>query len=156
MKTNLIKTELTLAQILNPQLNGGYHFNAQDLETFCPIINLLKLEIDQEPNQPLDQYQLGMLEYITPHLEQIITKTNIPDYCQLISIDTKEQDYEGIHIWTFALKTSNLIDYEPSIIDDLTNSFKEIFTYDPEACPNHTPKISYMNGLFIILVPFTC
>lgn len=25
MKTNLIKTELTHAQILNPQLNGGYY-----------------------------------------------------------------------------------------------------------------------------------
>lgn len=155
METNLIKTELTHAQILNPQLNGGYHFNAQDLETFCPIIHLLKLETDQDYNQPQEEYQLGMLEYITPHLEQIITKTNIPDYCQLISIDTQEHDYEGTHIWTFAL-TSDLMDYEPSLIDDLTISFKEIFTYDSEACFNHTPKISYMNGLFIILVPYTC
>lgn len=154
METNLIKTELTPAQILNPQLNRGYHLNAQDLETFCPIIHLLKLEIDQEP-QPQEEYQLGMLEYITPHIEQIITKTNIPDYCQLISIDTMEHDYEGTHIWTFAL-TSDLMDYEPSLIDNITDSFKDIFTYDPEACPNHTPKISYMNGLFIILVPYTC
>lgn len=155
METNLIKTELTPAQILNPQLNGGYHFNAQDLETFCPIIHLLKLETDQEP-QPQEEYQLGMLEYITPYIEEIITKTDIHDYCQLISIDTKEQDYEGTHIWTFALTSDLLIDYEPSLIDNLTDSFKEIFTYDPEACPNHTPKIHYLNGLFIILVPFTC
>lgn len=31
MKTNLIKTELTLAQILNHQLNWGYQPNAKDL-----------------------------------------------------------------------------------------------------------------------------
>lgn len=65
MKTNLIKTELTLAQILNHQLNWGYQPNAKDLDNLCPIIHLSKLEIDQEDNQPLDQYQLGMLEYIT-------------------------------------------------------------------------------------------
>lgn len=68
MKTNLIKTELTLAQILNHQLNWGYQPNAKDLDNLCPIIHLSKLEIDQEDNQPLDQYQLGMLEYITPHI----------------------------------------------------------------------------------------
>lgn len=38
MKTNLIKTELTPAQILNPQLNGGYYINAKDLDNLCPII----------------------------------------------------------------------------------------------------------------------
>lgn len=67
MKTNLIKTELTLAQILNHQLN------AKDLDNLCPIIHLSKLEIDPEDNQPLDQYQLGMLEYITPHIAYLIT-----------------------------------------------------------------------------------
>ncbi len=56
MKTNLIKTELTLAQILNHQLNWGYQPNAKDLDNLCPIIHLSKLEIDQEDNQPLDQY----------------------------------------------------------------------------------------------------
>lgn len=40
MKTNLIKTELTHAQILNPQLNGGYYLNAKDLDNLCPIIVL--------------------------------------------------------------------------------------------------------------------
>lgn len=35
MKTNLIKTELTHAQILNPQLNGGYYLNAKDLDNLC-------------------------------------------------------------------------------------------------------------------------
>lgn len=42
MKTNLIKTELTPAQILNPQLNGGYYLNAKDLDNLCPIIHLSK------------------------------------------------------------------------------------------------------------------
>lgn len=37
METNLIKTELTPAQILNPQLNGGYYLNAKDLDNLCPI-----------------------------------------------------------------------------------------------------------------------
>ena len=68
MKTNLIKTELTLTQILNHQLNWGYQPNAKDLDNLCPIIHLSKLEIDPKDNQPLDQYQLGMLEYITPHI----------------------------------------------------------------------------------------
>lgn len=72
MKTNLIKTELTLAQILNHQLNWGYQPNAKDLDNLCPIIHLSKLEIDQEDNQPLDQYQLGMLEYITPHIAYLL------------------------------------------------------------------------------------
>ncbi len=79
MKTNLIKTELTHAQILNPQLNGGYYLNAKDLDNLCPIIHLSKLEIDQEDNQPLDQYQLGMLEYITPHIAYLCY------YCSLRS-----------------------------------------------------------------------
>lgn len=122
MKTNLIKTELTLAQILNHQLNWGYQPNAKDLDNLCPIIHLSKLEIDQEDNQPLDQYQLGMLEYITPHIAYL---TTIAPYVQLISIETKERDYEGIHIWTFALKTPNLMDYEPSMIDTLTDTFKD-------------------------------
>lgn len=40
MKTNLIKTELTLAQILNNhQLNWGYQPNAKDLDNLCPIIH---------------------------------------------------------------------------------------------------------------------
>lgn len=39
MRTNLIKTELTHAQILNPQLNGGYYLNAKDLDNLCPIIH---------------------------------------------------------------------------------------------------------------------
>lgn len=59
MKTNLIKTELTIAQILNHQLNWGYQPNAKDLDNLCPIIHLSKLEIDQEDNQPLDQYLYG-------------------------------------------------------------------------------------------------
>ena len=59
MKTNLIKTELTHAQILNHQLNWGYQPNAKDLDNLCPIIHLSKLEIDQEDNQPLDQYLYG-------------------------------------------------------------------------------------------------
>lgn len=152
MKTNLIKTELTPAQILNPQLNGGYYLNAKDLDNLCPLIHLSKLEIDQESNQPLDQYQLGMLEYITPHIAYLAT---IAPYVQLISIETRERDYEGTHIWSFAL-TSDLIDYEPSMLDTLTDTFKECFPYDPEACPNHAPKVYYINGLFIIIVPFTC
>lgn len=78
MKTNLIKTELTPTQILNPQLNGGYYLNAKDLDNLCPLIHLSKLEIDQESNQPLDQYQLGMLEYITPHIAYL-------DYCSIRS-----------------------------------------------------------------------
>lgn len=73
MKTNLIKTELTHAQILNHQLNWGYQPNAKDLDNLCPIIHLSKLEIDPEDNQPLDQYQLGMLEYITPHIAYLNT-----------------------------------------------------------------------------------
>lgn len=163
MKTNLIKTELTLAQILNHQLNWGYRPNAKDLDNLCPIIHLSKLEIDQEDNQPLDQYQLGMLEYITPHIAYLAT---IAPYVQLISIETKERDYEGIHIWTFALKTPNLMDYEPSmidlmnyepsLIDTLTDTFKECFPYDSQACFNHSPQIKYLNGLFTIIVPFTC
>lgn len=153
MKTNLIKTELTPAQILNPQLNGGYYLNAKDLDNLCPLIHLSKLEIDQEDNQPLDQYQLGMLEYITPHIAYL---TTIAPYVQLISIETKERDYEGIHIWTFALKTPNLMDYEPSMIDTLTDTFKECFPYDSQACFNHSPQIKYLNGLFTIIVPFTC
>lgn len=72
MKTNLIKTELTPTQILNPQLNGGYYLNAKDLDNLCLLIHLSKLEIDQESNQPLDQYQLGMLEYITPHIAYLL------------------------------------------------------------------------------------
>lgn len=48
MKTNLIKTELTHAQILNPQLNGGYYLNAKDLDNLCPIIHLSKLEINPQ------------------------------------------------------------------------------------------------------------
>ena len=41
MKTNLIKTELTLAQILNHQLNWGYQPNAKDLDNLCPQIKYL-------------------------------------------------------------------------------------------------------------------
>lgn len=117
MKTNLIKTELTLAQILNHQPN------AKDLDNLCPIIHLSKLEIDQEDNQPLDQYQLGMLEYLIIILQYL---TTIAPYVQLISIETKERDYEGIYIWTFALKTPNLMDYEPSMIDTLTDTFNRL------------------------------
>lgn len=155
--TNLIKTTLTPAQILNQNLNGGYNLKyiAKAIENFCPTIHLTKLETDQDAQSP-NSYQLGALEYITPYIEEIITKTNIADYAWLTAIATHERDYEGTHIWSFALKTSNLIDYEPSIIDDLTNTFKEIFTYDSEACFNHAPQIHYLNGLFIILVPFTC
>lgn len=156
MKTNLIKTELTHAQILNHQLNWGYQPNAKDLENLCPIIHLSKLEIDQEDNQPLAQYQLDMLEYITPHIAYLNYCTTIAPYVQLISIETKEWDHEGIHIWTFALKTPNLMDYEPSMIDTLTDAFKECFPYDSQACFNHSPQINYLNGLFTIIVPFTC
>lgn len=141
MKTNLIKTELTLAQILNHQLN------AKDLDNLCPIIHLSKLEIDQEDNQPLDQYQLGMLEYITPHIAYLAT---IAPYVQLISIETKERDYEGIHIWTLALKTPNLMDYEPSMIDTLTDTFKECFPYDSQACFNHSPQIKYLRWCYLL------
>ncbi len=94
-----------------------------------------------------------MLEYITPHIAYLAT---IAPYVQLISIETKERDYEGIHIWTFALKTPNLMDYEPSMIDTLTDTFKECFPYDSQACFNHSPQIKYLNGLFTIIVPFTC
>lgn len=153
MKTNLIKTELTSAQILNPQLNGGHYLNAQDLNNLCPFIHLLKLEINQDHNQSPDEYQLGMLEYITPYIAYLIP---IAPYVQLISIDTKEQDYEGVHIWTLALNNPNLMDYEPSLIDNLMDTFKECFPYDSEACYNHKPQINYTNGLFIIIIPFTC
>lgn len=57
---------------------------------------------------------------------------------------------------TFALKTPNLMDYEPSMIDTLTDTFKECFPYDSQACFNHSPQIKYLNGLFTIIVPFTC
>ena len=134
-------------------LIGAINLMPKTWITFAPIIHLSKLEIDQEDNQPLDQYQLGMLEYITPHIAYLAT---IAPYVQLISIETKERDYEGIHIWTFALKTPNLMDYEPSMIDTLTDTFKECFPYDPQTCFNHSPQIKYLNGLFTIIVPFTC
>ena len=70
-----------MLKILNHQLNWGYQPNAKDLDNLCPIIHLSKLEIDPEDNQPLDQYQLGMLEYITPHIAYlaltIVLKSNI-------------------------------------------------------------------------------
>lgn len=51
---------------------------------------------------------------------------------------------------------SNLMDYEPSMIDTLTDTFKECFPYDSQACFNPSPQIKYLNGLFTIIVPFTC
>lgn len=121
--------------------------------TFALLFIYPNWKLTPEDNQPLDQYQLGMLEYITPHIAYLAT---IAPYVQLISIETKERDYEGIHIWTFALKTPNLMDYEPSMIDTLTDTFKECFPYDSQACFNHSPQIKYLNGLFTIIVPFTC
>lgn len=41
MKTNLIKTELTHAQILNPQLNGGYYLNPKSWYTIIQMKNTL-------------------------------------------------------------------------------------------------------------------
>lgn len=90
--------------------------------TFALLFIYPNWKLTPEDNQPLDQYQLGMLEYITPHIAYLAT---IAPYVQLISIETKERDYEGIHIWTFALKTPNLMDYEPSMIDTLTDTFKD-------------------------------
>lgn len=48
------------------------------------------------------------------------------------------------------------MDYEPSMIDTLTDTFKEAFPYDSQACFNHSPQIKYLNNLFTIIVPFTC
>lgn len=46
--------------------------------------------------------------------------------------------------------------YQPSMIDTLTDTFKECFPYDSQACFNPSPQIKYLNGLFTIIVPFTC
>lgn len=43
-----------------------------------------------------------------------------------------------------------------SLIINLTDTFKECFPYDSQACFNHSPQIKYLNGLFTIIVPFTC
>lgn len=157
MKTNVLKTELTPAQILNPELNGDYCLEglANNLESFCPLLHLLKLEINDYIHQSLNDYQLGMLEYITPHIEQILTQTNIADYLELISIDTKEQDYEGVHIWTFALKDPYAPEKDPTLINTLTNHFNEVFPYDSQISL-HSPIIQFFSDLFVVIIPYTC
>lgn len=155
MKTNVIKTQLTKNQILNPQLNGGYNLDASLIGNLCPDISLLQVELSNEP-QSQESYQIGMLEYITPIINQMANETIIPDYMQLISIDTKLQDYAGIHIWTFALNDSDALDDDDTLEPTLTDCFKECFPYDSEACFGHSPQIKCLNNLFYIVVPFTC
>lgn len=109
MKTNVLKTQLTQNQILKHSINWGYNPDANLIGNLCPDISLLQVEISEEP-QSLKSYQMGMLEYITPIINKMANKTIIPDYMQLISIDTKLQDYSGIHIWTFALNNPEDLD----------------------------------------------
>lgn len=97
-----------------------------------------------------------MLEYITPIINQMVNETIIPDYTSLISIDTKIQDYSGIHIWTFALNNPEDLDNDETLKPTLIDCFKECFPYDSEACFAHAPQIKCLNGLFYIVVPFNC
>lgn len=43
MKTNVIKTQLTQNQILNPQINGGYNLDANNIKDLCQNISLLQV-----------------------------------------------------------------------------------------------------------------
>ena len=155
MKTNVIKTQLTQNQILKHSINWGYNPDANLIGNLCPDISLLQVELSEEP-QSLESYQMGMLEYITPIINKMANETIIPDYMQLISIDTKLQDYSGIHIWTFALNNPKDLDDDDTLEPTLIDCFKECFPYDSEACFAHGPQIKCLNDLFIILVPFTC
>ena len=155
MKTNVLKTQLTKNQILKHSINWGYNPDANLIGNLCPDISLLQVELSEEP-QSLESYQMGMLEYITPIINKMANETIIPDYMQLISIDTKLQDYSGIHIWTFALNNPKDLDDDDTLEPTLIDCFKECFPYDSEACFAHSPQIKCLNDLFIILVSFTC
>lgn len=156
MKTTILNSELTNQMFLNMSKNRGYNLNqfADKLMQFAPQVHLLDITIAND-TQSLEDYQQAMLEYTTPLIEQMLEQTIIPDRTTLISIDTKQNDDMGFHIWTFALNNIEDFDEDETSEVTLTECFKDIFPYDPQACFGHAPQIRYCNGLFYILHPFT-
>lgn len=99
----------------------------------------------------------GMLDYVTPIINKMLTETSIPHYCTLQAITTFEnpETYSGNHTWLFQLNNPDDIDNDETLEDTLTNAFKQIFPFDPEASMI-APNIFFDGNYFTVIVPYTC
>lgn len=166
METNFIVTELSAQQIIEQvELNCDMHaINSpknweQKLSAFInPPLRLSQIETQapDEDYQSQDSYQLGMLEYISYLIGQMLNETPIPDHTTLMSIQTYSNYWFGIHTWTFALNNIEELDKDETLLTTLIECFHDIFPYDSEACFGSAPQVYYCNGAFTIIVPFTC
>lgn len=103
-----------------------------------------------------DPQPQGIIDYINPTLKQIET-TIIPEHCTLWAISTFEnpESYSGHHTWVFQIDNPDEIEDNDPLREYLTNTLKQIFSFDPEASMI-APNVFYDGNYFTITVPYTC
>lgn len=104
-----------------------------------------------------DPQSQGILDYINPILKELESSTVIPKHCTLIAISTFEnpESYAGHHTWVFQINNPDEVEDNDPLKEYLTNAFKTIFPFDPEASIL-APNIYYEGNYFTITVPYTC
>lgn len=101
-------------------------------------------------------YPQGIREFITPYLEELQNKTIIPDYLTLVSIQTIDNQDDGVHILTFTINNPETFDDDDTAEITCLECLRDIFPYDPEACFGQAPLIKRITTVFMVTVPFTC
>lgn len=99
----------------------------------------------------------GMLDYVTPILNQMLDETIILKHCHLLAISTFEnpESYAGNHSWVFQITNPDEIEDNDSLKEHIIKDLKKIFPFDPEASMI-APNIFFDGNYFTVIVPYTC
>lgn len=98
---------------------------------------------------------MAIATYIADYLEEL-NNAKITNHFQLSITITTENETEGTHTWIFQPKQG--IDYtelSTRTINMYLSELKAIFPIDPDVSLQE-PNISYINGTFTVIIPWTC
>lgn len=91
---------------------------------------------------------IGYSKYIIPILEAI-QNTSLTNYeLHLASITSTVTDYQGTHTWVFSFNPKS---YDQRDIDYIMGALSNIFDDD-----YFEPTITYAQGAFIVIQPYSC
>lgn len=100
-------------------------------------------------------FEQGMLDFLNPYLEEL-SKTPLPYDLLLTSVQTIDQDEQGIHILTFTIKDPKDFAEHPEVQKLILKILEQTFAHDPEACFNFAPQINQWDSHFTVIVPYSC
>lgn len=127
----------------NNILNG----NNYPIAYYYPIAKDLVIISTGHDDSIIDD-SMGYSEYIIPILEAI-QSTPLKQYdLHLASITSTVTDYKGTHTWVFSF---NPKPYDQRDIDYIMGALSNIFDDD-----YFKPIITYAQGAFIVIQPYSC